>query len=88
MLPAADVLDGGTVCIPESALVHVRCPRCGELAWAQVMDGHIALGAPVTDIDLFRPASSAAAPHLSVRPDRRWLDCWYEGRYRRFPAAR
>jgi hypothetical protein len=87
-LPAAEVLDGGTVCVPERALVHVLCPRCDEIAWAEVKDGHIALGPPVADADLFRPRSSAAAPQLSVRPDQCWLDCWYEGRYRRFPAAR
>jgi hypothetical protein len=87
-LPAADVLDAATVSVPDFGLVHLSCPRCGAAAWAQVMNGHLALGTPAEHADLFRPSTSAPAPALAVRAQPAWLDCWFEGRYRRFPAAR
>jgi hypothetical protein len=87
-LGAGEVLDAATVSLPAAAVVSLLCPRCGHEAWARIGDGQLSMGAPVDDVALFRPAVVAAAPSLAFRPDASWLDCWYDGRYRRFPAAR
>ncbi|WP_248361386.1 hypothetical protein [Anaeromyxobacter oryzae] len=82
-LVTPDVLDAGTVAIPDLSVLQFRCPHCRAGAWARLGDGHVALG-PVGgepgDFD------AACEPALSVRPDAGWLDCWYAGQYRRFPA--
>jgi hypothetical protein len=84
-LAPAEVLDAGTVAIPAACVVQFRCPRCSVPAWARLGDGTLALGPAQGDPARF-PA--AAAPDLSVRPDCAWMDCWYAGKYRRYPARR
>ncbi len=84
-ITTADVLDGGTVSVPELSVVQFRCPRCRAGAWARLADGRVALGPEGGEPDGF---AAAHEPALSVRPDVGWLDCWYAGRYRRFPARR
>jgi hypothetical protein len=80
------VLDGGSVAIPGAPLLLFRCPHCAGRAWARLADGEVAVGQERADPGRFEPSSRAADPHLSVRLDAAWLDCWYGGRYRRFPA--
>lgn len=85
-LATPDVLDGGTVAIPESGLLQFHCPRCDAAAWARLGDGHLAVSRG--DPGRFEAAGTAMDPALSVRVEAAWLDCWHAGRYRRFPAAR
>jgi hypothetical protein len=85
-LTAAQVLEGGSVAIPEAAIVVFRCPACRGEGWARIRDGALALGASVRDPARFAPGPDEAVPALSFRPDATWLDCWHEGRYRRYPA--
>lgn len=85
-LATPEVLDAGTVAIPESGLLHFRCPRCDAAAWARLGDGHLAVGGG--DPARFEAAGTAVDPSLSVRREPSWLDCWHAGRYRRYPAAR
>ncbi len=81
-----EILDGGTVAVPEASAIEFRCPRCKGVSWAQLRSGHFAVGAPIDDPAVFRPVLSVPDASLSVRPDTGWVDCWYEGRYRRYPA--
>jgi hypothetical protein len=85
-LATEDVLEGGTVWIPEASILQSRCPSCAASVWARLGDGQVAVGAAKRDPALFQPAMTAADPQLSLRPEAGWLDCWHEGRYRRFPA--
>jgi hypothetical protein len=82
-LATSDVLDAGSVAIPELSVLQFRCPRCAAMAWARLGDGAIALGAAGGDPDRFAAAREAG---LSVRLDGGWLDCWFASRYRRYPA--
>lgn len=82
-LATPEVLDAGTVAIPGAPVLQFRCPHCDAGAWARLADGELALGPANGDPDRFAPTLD---PELSVRPDGGWLDCWYAGRYRRFPV--
>jgi hypothetical protein len=85
-LATREVLDAGTVAIPESSLLHFRCPRCSAAAMARLGDGHLSVG---PQAERFHADGAAAMdPSLSVRPEAAWLDCWHAGRYRRYPAAK
>ncbi|ACL67736.1 conserved hypothetical protein [Anaeromyxobacter dehalogenans 2CP-1] len=85
-LTADEILDAGTLALPDAPLLTLRCPRCEGDAWARLGDGAIELGAAPDDAARFAPTATATAPGLSVRPAATWLDCWHAGRYRRFPA--
>jgi hypothetical protein len=87
-LATSDLLDAATGWFPRSSVVKLRCPTCAVEVWAQLTNGQLAIGAPVGDVRQFQPSASAPEPDLQVRPDtrERWLDCWFAGRYRRFPA--
>lgn len=85
-LTADEILDAGTLAIPEASLLELRCPRCTGDAWARLAEGAIELGAAQAEPARFAPSAAAPAPGLSVRPAGTWLDCWHAGRYRRFPA--
>lgn len=82
-LATGEVLDAGTFAVPETSLLHFRCPRCRGPAVARLGEGHLQVGA---GSDRFLGA--AVDPSLSVRPEAAWLDCWHGGRYRRFPAGK
>jgi hypothetical protein len=86
-LATEDVLEAGTVAIPGTSIIQFRCPSCAAGGWARLGDGHVALGVPNRDPAAFEPVVTAEDAKLSVRPEHGWVDCWYEGRYRRFPRA-
>jgi hypothetical protein len=87
-LTADEVLEACSVSEAESGLLRLRCPRCGEMAFARLADGRLELGVARRDGEgAFRPSTVLAEPDLFVRREAAWVDCWYGRVYRRYPVA-
>jgi hypothetical protein len=83
-LSVGEILDAGTVSDPAALLFQFLCPRCRAHAVARAGEGRLETGT-IQDAG-FSAVSWALDAGLSVHPGERWLDSWYAGQHRRFPA--
>jgi predicted RNA-binding Zn-ribbon protein involved in translation (DUF1610 family) len=87
-LTATEVLEACSVWVPGSGLLRLRCPHCGQEAFARLDNGQLEVGSAASEAGgAFRPHTSAQEPDLYVRRDESWFDCWFGKVYRRFPVG-